>query len=114
MYDRKVVGLRIRKFRKQLRISQERLGDFAGVSGNYIGNVERGEKSVTIDVLASIATALNTTLAELTSYSELLAKNENPEILIDIVGKLAERPMEVQQDLLNMIEIYLNGIDRNK
>ena len=114
MYNRKVIGSRIRKIRNEKGISQERLAELTSVSTNYIGIVERGEKSVTIDVLEKIASALDTTFAELLSYSEPLAKNDSPEIVIEIVDKIAGQPYDVQQDVLKIVEIYLAGIDRYK
>jgi acyl-coenzyme A synthetase/AMP-(fatty) acid ligase len=39
---RKFLGQRLRALRKQRRLSQERLGDRAGLSGKFIGEVERG------------------------------------------------------------------------
>ena len=41
----------------------ERLAELADLSGNYIGQVERGTGNPTLDVLAAIAKALNVPLA---------------------------------------------------
>lgn len=114
MYNRKVVGSRIRKIRKKKKMSQEGLAELAAVSANYIGVIERGEKSISLDILEKIATALDTTVAELSSHSELFAETDHPEILIEIVDKLAEQPSNVQQDVLKIIEIYLTGMNRKK
>jgi len=55
---RKFLGQRLRELRKQHGLSQERLGERSGLSGKFIGEVERGEKSISIDSLHRIATAL--------------------------------------------------------
>jgi transcriptional regulator with XRE-family HTH domain len=52
--------------RKQHALSQERLGERAGLSGKFIGEVERGEKSISIDSLYHVAVALDIPLRELT------------------------------------------------
>jgi len=60
------LGQRLRALRKQHGLSQERLGDRAGLSGKFIGEVERGEKSISIDSLYHVAVALEIQLRELT------------------------------------------------
>lgn len=40
------LGQRLRAFRKQCGLSQERLGDRSGLSDKFIGEVERAEKSI--------------------------------------------------------------------
>src|SRR5438874_11824409 len=63
---RKFLGQRVRALRKQRGLSQERLGDRAGLSGKFIGEVERGEKSISIDSLYRVSVALEIPLRELT------------------------------------------------
>src|SRR3989454_12190405 len=63
---RKFLGRRLRALRKQRTLSQERLGDRAGLSGKFIGEVERGDKSISIDSLYRISVALEIPLRELT------------------------------------------------
>jgi transcriptional regulator with XRE-family HTH domain len=63
---RKFLGQRVRTLRKQRGLSQERLGDRAGLSGKFIGEVERGEKSISIDSLYRVSVALEIPLRELT------------------------------------------------
>src|SRR5687768_710873 len=54
---RKFLGQRLRALRKQRALSQERLGDRSGLSGKFIGEVERGEKSISIDSLYRVSVA---------------------------------------------------------
>jgi len=63
---RKFLGQRLRALRKQRGLSQERLGDRAGLSGKFIGEVERGEKSISIDSLYRVSVALEIPLRDLT------------------------------------------------
>ena len=63
---RKFLGQRVRTLRKHRGLSQERLGDRAGLSGKFIGEVERGEKSISIDSLYRVSVALEIPLRELT------------------------------------------------
>lgn len=61
----KIIGERLSKQRKALRLSQESLANISGLHRNYIGHIERGERHVTIKNLHKIAKALNIKLSEL-------------------------------------------------
>lgn len=63
---RKFLGQRLRALRKQHGLSQERLGERAGLSGKFIGEVERGEKSISVDSLYHVSVALDIPMRELT------------------------------------------------
>ena len=67
---RKFLGERLRALRKQRLLSQERLGERASLSGKFIGEVERGEKSISIDSLYHVAVALDVPLRELTDVGD--------------------------------------------
>src|SRR3989442_4375780 len=62
---RKFLGQRLRALRKQQGLSQERLGERAGLSGKFIGEVERGEKSISVDSLYHVSMALEVPLRHL-------------------------------------------------
>lgn len=63
---RQFLGQRLRALRKHRGLSQERLGDRSGLSGKFIGEVERGEKSISIDSLYRVSVALEVPLREMT------------------------------------------------
>src|SRR5712691_6298208 len=63
---RTFLGQRVRELRKQRGLSQERLGDGSSLSGKFIGEVERGEKSISIDSLYKVSVALKVPLGHLT------------------------------------------------
>ncbi|MEO0074076.1 MAG: helix-turn-helix transcriptional regulator [candidate division WOR-3 bacterium] len=62
---RRLVGQRIRQYRKKRGWSQEKLGEEANLHRTYIGQVERGEKSIGIDNLFKIANALGISASDL-------------------------------------------------
>lgn len=53
-------GRVVRSLRLQAGFSQERLAQEADLARNYVGEVERGEKSPTLDVIEALAWALDT------------------------------------------------------
>lgn len=61
-------GQRIAELRKEMGISQEVLAFNCKFDRTYIGYIERGEKSPTINTIARLAKGLNISLHELFSY----------------------------------------------
>jgi transcriptional regulator with XRE-family HTH domain len=55
---RAIVARNLRILRKQKGLSQEELADSAGINRNYVGQIEREEKSPTVDILEKLAIAL--------------------------------------------------------
>jgi transcriptional regulator with XRE-family HTH domain len=55
----------IRRCRKDAKITQERLGEMADLNSKYIGEVERMEKTISLDALARIAGALKVRVRDL-------------------------------------------------
>lgn len=64
------VGVHIRVLRKSKKLSQEELAFKANVHPTYIGQIERGEKNLTISSLYQITNALEINLAEFFSVIE--------------------------------------------
>ena len=60
--QRKILGDSIRIFRKKAGLTQEKLAELADLHRNYIGEVERGEKTVSVDALLRIAAAVKVPL----------------------------------------------------
>jgi transcriptional regulator with XRE-family HTH domain len=60
-----LIGKRVREKRKERGLSQEQLGEKAGLHFSYIGGVERSEKNITVSSLQKIADALEVDIHEL-------------------------------------------------
>lgn len=58
-------GKRVREARRSKGISQERLAEMAGIDRSYMGNIERGEKNITLKKAYEICDALDITIKEL-------------------------------------------------
>ncbi|MCI8577986.1 MAG: helix-turn-helix transcriptional regulator [Lachnospiraceae bacterium] len=79
-----ILGSRIRFYRKEKKLSQEKLAEVCRLHPSYIGQIERGEKNITVEILHRLSLGLGVSMAEL---------------LQDIDGK------EYQQDSI-LSEIY--------
>jgi transcriptional regulator with XRE-family HTH domain len=62
----RILGEAVRIKRKKARLSQEQLAEKADLTRNYIGDIERAEKKITLETLAKIAKALKCRVRELT------------------------------------------------
>lgn len=61
-------GLRIRQLRLSRGFSQEEFAYNCGLDKNYIGYIERGEKSATINTINKLARGLKISLKEMFDY----------------------------------------------
>lgn len=50
----KNLGDALRDVRLELGITQEAMAENAGISKNYVGEIERGEKSITVFILIQL------------------------------------------------------------
>jgi transcriptional regulator with XRE-family HTH domain len=55
---RRRVGSNIRRLRKQHNLTQDRLAERAGHQGRHVGQIERSEANVGLDVIADLANGL--------------------------------------------------------
>ena len=66
----KTLGEAIRDHRRFKGLSQEELGEIAGMHRTYVGMVERGEKNITLANLVKVSQALDITASELLRQAE--------------------------------------------
>jgi transcriptional regulator with XRE-family HTH domain len=64
-------GETVRAERTRLKLSQEDLAFESGLSRTYAGEIERGEKMVSLETIARIAAALKMTGAELLAKAQI-------------------------------------------
>ena len=62
---RKLLGAAVREYRKKTALTQEKLAERSDLHPNYVGEVERGEKTISVDALLRIADAMKVGLCDL-------------------------------------------------
>lgn len=105
----KVIGEQLRNLRKERGLSQEELAHLASLHPTYIGQVERGEKNITVETLDKITRALEISLEELFRFIQPAALDgSNNFNLSEIINRLLLLSADEQKKVLNVIDIVLS------
>ncbi len=64
LLHRKVIGEAIRLHRREANLTQEKLAEMSDLNPKYLGEIERGEKIISIEALLRIAKAVKTPIRE--------------------------------------------------
>jgi len=109
----KLVGRRIRSLRKERELSQEQLGEKGGFHYSYIGQVERGEKNISLLNLAKIAAALDVSLSQLFTYiDEEEKRTESEADLQEILSTLRYQTPDQVRMVRNVVREILGESDK--
>lgn len=85
--DYQAVGIRIRRFRKDLGITQQTLAELSGQEPSNISHIERGATKLGLPTIVSISNALGVTVDDLLcdslEHSAAAFEREAAEILSD-------------------------------
>lgn len=96
----KIIGQRIRNYRTEQSLSQEKLAELSGCHPTYIGQVERGEKNATLESIEKISSALQIPLSRL---FETLGAEEAPSIPFLCYEFVAAKSKTEQEQLYKML-----------
>lgn len=97
----KIIGQRIRNYRTQKGLSQEKLAELAGCHPTYIGQLERGEKNATLESVEKIASAMDISLSEL---FDKLGKSGGYNIAAKCYDLVASKNEAEQKQLYKMLQ----------
>ncbi len=67
----KKFGTTVRTLRKKAGLTQLKLAERADLALTYVGEIERGEKVVSLETISQLGTALSMTAAELLKRAEI-------------------------------------------
>lgn len=108
---RKLFGKRLRSIRLAKEMTQEELAEKAGVHSTYIGIIERGRQSVSLDIIERIAKALDITELELFSFaSRKYPAGEKEKLLAELEVRLKkEKGIANIRKIAQVCKIILSG-----
>src|SRR6266851_2455879 len=91
-------GRKVRAVREALHMSRELAAEKSGITANYLGEVERGEKWPSLEVIGAVAAALGVAPP---IFFEFETQETDPGILIHKLHRIIEnRTTEQQQQAL--------------
>lgn len=105
--DLKSIGRNIRKFRQEQNFRQEDLAERAGLSVNYVGALERGEKYPSLETFIVIANALHVTSDMLLSDVLLEGYAVKDSLLAQKLDGLSEREREKIYAVIDTLLRYI-------
>lgn len=104
------LGNRIRDERHRAHLTQEQLAEMVGCNESYIGQIERGAKNPSLEIVVNIANALNVTV------DYLLADNVKVDqingLLDEIVSLVKDRDPEDIRFIITITRLYLDLLDK--
>jgi transcriptional regulator with XRE-family HTH domain len=104
-----IIGRVIRQERQNRHLTIKELGEKAGISEIYMGEIERGQKYPSANVLESLARALDLDLAEILELmAEEIRKEREPQLTTVIGFTTPNRPGQgrrtVVKQIVNMLD----------
>jgi|GEM_PF-150849 len=100
-----LVGDKIRELRTAKGLSQEKLGELSDLNSNYIGQIERGEKSISVYTLKKLSNGFSLSLEELFAKIDPASHTSDLE---KITSLIQERPIEEHAKILALLRAALN------
>lgn len=108
--DYKFLGKRIREERIKLNLTQEQLAESVDISDSYIGQIERGERNLTLDTLLRLVNRLGVTVDYL--LQEYVSVDNDK--YLDLFSQLINgRSPEEKQMAIDVIKVMFSHIDKN-
>ena len=102
------LGMRIRDFRTERKMSQENLALTSGIHPDFLGKLERGERCPTIDTLYKICTGLKIPMSQLIDFSiePEPTSDEAVHRIKTALGKVsADKAVKIAQIVEEMVDI---------
>ncbi len=120
----KEIGMRIRREREKLGLSREKFAEIVGLSTYYIGQIERGDRNMSIDTLFRISESLNISIdyilkghiqyMENILALEAIDNNYKEEVdiyikeLLDLLSGTSKENIELIKEITKLVLPYVN------
>lgn len=106
----KAIGQRIRNYRTQKNLSQEKLAEISGCHPTYIGQLERGEKNATLESIEKISAALQISLSTLFEKVDEISDGSNniPLECYELISSKTKAEQEQIYKILIEMDVYKN------
>ena len=99
------IGNRIRLEREKFDMTREKLAELLNLSPYFLGQIERGERKMSISTLISISECLHISIDYL--FFEQVNINTNNNVLHSLINKCSEKEITVIEGLIKLILPHL-------
>lgn len=110
--DYKEMGQRVKNERIKHNMSREKLAEVLDLSSVFIGQIERGERKMSLDTLCKIADYLNISLDYLVNGYSKLSREIDIEQIQSLINRCSRHEMSLITDVLSAILSNLTGKDK--
>lgn len=107
--DYKRLGERIRRERRRLNLTQAQLAEAIDISDTYMGAIERGERSLTLDTLVRLVNRLGVTVDYLLADSV----SDNDSNIMEQFKQIIDcQPLERKQLAINILRTLFSYFEK--
>lgn len=106
-----ILGRRIREEREKLNLTQEKLAEDIKISDSYLGQIERGQRSITLRNLVNLVNRLGVTIDYLLSDS---VKSSDDGLLNEWLQLMDGRSAYEKRMALDVIKVMFGHMDNSK
>lgn len=99
------IGTRIRVERENFDMTREKLAELVNLSPYFLGQIERGERKMSINTLIKISECLHISIDYL--FFEQVNTNSNSNILHSLINRCSEKEINVIEALIKLILPHL-------
>lgn len=108
--DYKKLGKRIREERLRLNLTQAQLAEAIDISDTYMGAIERGERSLTLDTLVRLVNRLGVTVDYMLSDS---VSNNDANIMEQFKQIIDCQPLERKEMAINVLRTIFSYFEKD-
>ena len=104
--DFKELGKRIRAERRKLDLTQEKLAEMAGIGESFMGHIERGGRTLSIETLAKLANALNLSIEYIVCGEFNYQPDMLPAEILDALNRMSESQRKVFLNIMKTLAAH--------
>ena len=109
--DYKRLGKRIREERLRLKLTQAQLAEDIDISDTYMGAIERGERSLTLDTLVRLVNRLGVTIDYMLSDA---VSDSDSNIMEQMKQIMDGHPLERKQMAVNVLRTLFSYFENTE
>ena len=99
------IGNRIRIEREKFDMTREKFSELLNLSPYFLGQIERGERKMSINTLINISECLHISIDSL--FFEQINANTNNDVLHSLINKCSEKEVKVIEGLIKLLLPHL-------